>query len=860
MSFGSVLNASTLDGSNGFIINGVAENDRSGRSVSGAGDINGDGIDDLIIGAYGAAPNGNSGAGASYVVFGSQTGFSASLDLAALDGSNGFVINGLAEDDLLGRSVSGAGDINGDGIDDLIIGAYGAAPNGNNFAGISYVVFGRQMGFSTSLDLDTLNGSNGFAINGVAEFDLSGRSVSGAGDINGDGIDDLIIGADGADPNGNRFAGTSYVVFGRQTGFDANFDLSTLDGSNGFVINGLVEDDFSGYSVSGAGDINGDGIDDLIIGAYGANPNGNSDAGTSYVVFGRQTGFDANFDLSTLNGSNGFAINGVAGGDNSGYSVSEAGDINGDGIDDLIIGAVGTDPNGNRFAGTSYVVFGSQTGFDASLDLSTLNGSNGFAINGVAELDQLGRAISGAGDMNGDGIDDLIIGADNADNNYIGASYVVFGRRTEFEASLDLATLDGSNGFTINGVVADGDFGQSVSGAGDINGDGINDVIIGAASVDPDGNSNAGSSYIVFGRPVPSLQISDVQVNEGDAGTTAARFTVSLSNATLQTVTVDFAVTDATATAGSDYTATSGTLTFARGETTATLTVDILGDTQLEGDETFTVTLRNPTNATLSDAEGIGTIRDDDRAGPTPGDDNLTGTNGRDVIFALAGNDIVRGLGDSDRLFGEDGNDRLFGGEGDDRLIGGNGNDTASGGPGNDRILGDDGRDRLLGNIGNDRLVGGNGNDVLFGGVGNDTLIGRTDDDRLLAAAGNDLLRGNLGNDTLNGQGGNDTLRGGDGDDTLRGGVGNDRILGDAGNDLIETGSGRDRIVIRRGQGLDRVTDFTDGQDLIALGGIQFRKLTIQQLGNDVLVSKGTESLLILQNLNVEQISRADFV
>ncbi len=187
------------------------------------------------------------------------------FNLADLDGSNGFVINGIDERDFSGRSVSGAGDINGDGIDDLIIGAYRADPNGG-YSGESYVVFGRDAGFDASLELSALDGSNGFVLNGIDTDDRSGVSVSGAGDINGDGIDDLIIGADGAEPNGDD-SGESYVVFGRDTGFDAALELSELDGSNGFVLNGIDTDDRSGFSVSDAGDINGDGIDDLIIGA-----------------------------------------------------------------------------------------------------------------------------------------------------------------------------------------------------------------------------------------------------------------------------------------------------------------------------------------------------------------------------------------------------------------------------------------------------------------------------------------------------------------------------------------------------------------------------------------------------------------
>ena len=213
----SSIDLSTLDGTTGFRLDGINAGDHSGDSVSSAGDVNGDGFDDLIIGAYGGDPGGHRGAGESYVVFGKSDGFGSAVDLSTLDGITGFRLDGVDADDLSGSSVSNAGDVNGDGFDDLIVGASLAAPDGDSSAGESYVVFGKSGGFGSALDLSTLDGTTGFRVDGIDAGDQSGRSVSSVGDVNGDGFDDLIIGAPYGDPGGDYAAGESYVVFGRAT-------------------------------------------------------------------------------------------------------------------------------------------------------------------------------------------------------------------------------------------------------------------------------------------------------------------------------------------------------------------------------------------------------------------------------------------------------------------------------------------------------------------------------------------------------------------------------------------------------------------------------------------------------------------
>ncbi len=486
------FNLSTLNGSNGFVLNGSNAGNFTGVSTSSIGDFNSDGFDDLIIGAFGADPNGNNAAGESYVLFGSKAGFPVNFNPANLNGSNGFIINGVDTNGFSGGAVSSAGDVNGDGIDDLAIGVFGATANGKNNAGKTYIVFGSKNPFPVRFNLSELNGNNGFVFNGNNEFDYVGLSISKLGDLNGDSLDDLLVNAPGPL---NSSAGKSYIIYGRKGSFSPSLNTTDINGTNGFVINDT--DGNSGSSVKGVGDINGDGMADLIIGTDAANPDNNT-PGKIQVLFGSRTGFPAVVNRSELNGKNGFIIEGVE--INTSTFVSGAGDINGDGINDLIIGVADATANNNSAAGKTYIVFGKKAEFAPLVNLNQLNGSNGFVINGTQIEERSGISVDGAGDINGDGFDDIIIGASGASangNNAAGKSYILFGSNQAFPASFNLAELNGNNGFIFNGATADDLTGTAVSSAGDINGDGLGDIIIGT----PGSlfNNAPGKSYVVFG-------------------------------------------------------------------------------------------------------------------------------------------------------------------------------------------------------------------------------------------------------------------------------------------------------------------------------------------------------------------------
>lgn len=430
---------------------------RFGASVDGAGDVNGDGYADIIVGAY-LYDNGETDEGSAFVFYGSSSGPSGTPDWTAEPDQTG------AE---FGTCVATAGDINGDGFADVIVGA-GNYDGGSSGEGGAFVYAGSATGLS-SMPAAAFESDQTSAHFGV--------SVATAGDVNGDGFSDVVVGADLYD-NGQSDEGRAFLYMGSPSGLALTAAWTTESDQTSASY---------AYSVASAGDVNGDGYADVVVGAYDFD-NGQPNEGRAFVYHGSSVG------LST---SAAWTTEADVAGANYGYSAASAGDVNGDGYSDVVVGAYNF-TNGEASEGKAYVYHGSASGLSTSAAWST-ESNLANALYGVS--------VAGAGDVNGDGYGDVIIGALGYDNGEMGegAAFVYHGSSTG---------LSPTAAWTVESNQIDANYGISVAGAGDVNGDGYSDVIVGAYFYD-NGQTDEGRAYVYHGS-ASGLSTSPAWTTESD--------------------------------------------------------------------------------------------------------------------------------------------------------------------------------------------------------------------------------------------------------------------------------------------------------------------------------------------------------
>jgi hypothetical protein len=407
---------------------------RFGHIVNTAGDVNGDTYDDVIIQAF-YYDNGQTDEGGAFVYYGSADGLSQIPDWSG---------EGNQNHARYGNGACTAGDVNNDGYDDVIVGAHGY-DHGQADEGCAYLYYGDSVGLSQTAD---------WFAEGNMSWGLFGHGCCNAGDVNGDSYDDVIIGSPHENNNGRVF-----VYYGSANGLsNNNYWLKTDPNSNRF-----------GWSVSAAGDVNGDNYDDVIIGASAQLPYVPYRPGRAYVYYGSPSGLADSADWVVVSDQIG---------EDFAYNVSTAGDVNNDGYDDVIVGSR-RHSNGENYEGCAYVYYGSASGLSDT-------------ANWIAEGNQVGAEfglyVSDAGDVNNDGYDDVIIGAPYYDNGEIdeGRIYVYLGGPLGLAATPALIIEANQVGATM---------GFGVAAAGDVDNDGYAEIIFGAPLYD-NGESNEGVAFV----------------------------------------------------------------------------------------------------------------------------------------------------------------------------------------------------------------------------------------------------------------------------------------------------------------------------------------------------------------------------
>lgn len=391
------MGGSTISTTPTATFTGGASNDRFGEGVGGGGDVNGDGYDDIIIGAPGYNPGAAAETGRAYIFYGSST---ISGTIAASTAN--VIITGNAASQRVGFHVTTNGDVNGDGNDDALIAADGYSSD----TGRVYYFSGRDLTSSMTVANATAT------FTGIATNDAMGASIAMA-DINYDGKADVFIGSD----NYNSAQGRGYIFYGGNLSGD-----ETGSGAD-FIVTGETVGDQFGKSFKPAGDINGDGYPDIVTSAYFYNPGGAVNTGRVYIFYGSSTPFSGSVSASTAD----VKINGEATNHEFGHNVISGGDVNGDGYSDILAGAYNWDNGGTTNVGKAYVYYGNPS-LTGTLAAST---AAAFVLTGEAASNKLGEGLASA-DVNNDGYTDLFIGADGYSTNTGRAYFLMQGSSTYY--------------------------------------------------------------------------------------------------------------------------------------------------------------------------------------------------------------------------------------------------------------------------------------------------------------------------------------------------------------------------------------------------------------------------------------------
>lgn len=449
---------------------GVANLEYAGFDSAFVGDVNGDQYDDMLVGAPGNEEMGQQ-AGKAYLIFGSDSGWGMDTPLSNANAS--FLAENVGE--FAGGSVAGACDLNSDGYDDMVISASGNSEVAQ-FAGKIYIILGKASGWTKDADIESEAVATFL---GEAYLDQAGSYLACAEDLNKDGFDDVLVGAPENDEGGQ-----TYIIFGRDSGWAKDVSLANVNAS----FTGEVGVDFSGADVAGLGDVNGDGYGDILIGASrnteGGGQHGNvqNQAGQVYIVFGKGSGWAMDASLADADASFWGRI-----GDHLGNILDGVGDINNDGYNDMLIGLPWSS-DGFDQQGKVYLILGKESGWtmdkklDANCDASFL---------GASTREYAGSQVSGAGDFNDDGIDDLYIAAGGSANGNLDTSaYILFGKEEGWSRDMTLANAD----LVFTGSTSN----RAIDGGADFNGDGIDDVLYSDAYNDETGG-NAGQVHLTYG-------------------------------------------------------------------------------------------------------------------------------------------------------------------------------------------------------------------------------------------------------------------------------------------------------------------------------------------------------------------------